>query len=482
MNHKKKSNDRYKPEELKRLLHSYWLVSDHGIMAAGIEQVVMAYFEGKRIVLVLQKSAHAETIANTLMTLGLHYGDETVNSYRELRAFTHSTKGLSNNVAILKVPALADRVEDFELLLPFAYELALRELNSEQGQRIASIEGGFILSALVLLKFGRYRLREVVRDALGCKEDGVIWGAGNLGIRADKTDVSEFVRDIPPAAGAYLGLGRKGSHEERYPRNAEELYPAEEMKQVFNSAIGGSAQFTYPRLHCPVRLEPEHLGLVARNFAFWYRERVSGMMNPALYSLKLRLWGIPEDEIHKAVIDGNTAEYEGFLAENHIGLASRESRDVLEEWDEARELLFVKDKSLAVDPVLLITDDNRSGSALNTHEQFSRQVQVSDLPVVEENVETIASRVELKSGGRIVSCRHGELDFTKRQAKIVSVYFDNYIRGNDYLLEQDALEDADDKMSSSSFCNLFRSRQANFRFLFENHPTQKDLWRFKSDL
>ncbi|MFH1893743.1 MAG: hypothetical protein ABIK83_13810 [Candidatus Zixiibacteriota bacterium] len=374
MTGKKKSNDRFKPEELKKLLHSYWLVSDYGIMAAGIEQVVRTYTEGKRVVVVVQKGAASTPITDTLKAMRINHGEEMVQSYRELRDFTHSTKGLSNNVAILKMPTLADRVEDFELLLPFAYELALRELNSEQRQRIESIEGGFILSALVLLKFGRYGLREIVRGAIDCREAGIIWGAENLGVGADKADVSEFVRDVPPAAGAYIGLGRKGSHEERNPRNTEELYPAHEMKLEFLSLANrdiDDSTFLYPRLPCAVEIEPESLGMLAANFAYWYRGPEMTPNNPALYTLKQRLWGHTEEEIHKGFGDEYLGGYMSILKENHIGLISKESRDVLHEWEEARDQLFRKNAGLAAEPTEFITlahKDVRQESSTTTPE------------------------------------------------------------------------------------------------------------------
>ena len=174
MAHKKKCKDRFEPEELKKLLHSYWLVADYGLVDEGIRQVAKACSEAQRVKVALQKRARAEPIMNTLEALGIHYGYEVVNDRWELLEYKHASRRRSNRVCILQVPALADRIEDFGLLLPFAFDLALQHLNEDRGPQIERIEGGFILSVLVLLRFGRCGLLEIMQDAIGCAEDGVV--------------------------------------------------------------------------------------------------------------------------------------------------------------------------------------------------------------------------------------------------------------------------------------------------------------------
>jgi len=100
----------------------------------------------------------------------------------------------------------------------------------------------------------------------------------------------------------------------------------------------------------------------------------------------------------------------------------------------------------------------------------------------------------LTDNGRILHCKRGTFDFTKRQAIIIEIYFNNYEEGNDYLSEQNALNLADSIMrdenpdknygySETSFKNMFKSEKyANaFKAIFEQHPNQRDLWRLNID-
>jgi len=80
----------------------------------------------------------------------------------------------------------------------------------------------------------------------------------------------------------------------------------------------------------------------------------------------------------------------------------------------------------------------------------------------------------LADSGRTIVCLKGSFTFTKAQKPIVEVYWDNYLAGNEFLAEQDALEKAG--LSTKTFESLFKSKKGQFRRIFKRHETETDLY------
>lgn len=84
---------------------------------------------------------------------------------------------------------------------------------------------------------------------------------------------------------------------------------------------------------------------------------------------------------------------------------------------------------------------------------------------------------ELRNSGRILVCAKGEFTFTKDQAPVVKVLFNQYISGNDFMAEEEIFIAA--KRETTSFNSLFKSiKKKPVWQLFERHQHQSDLWRF----
>jgi len=92
----------------------------------------------------------------------------------------------------------------------------------------------------------------------------------------------------------------------------------------------------------------------------------------------------------------------------------------------------------------------------------------------------------------LLKCRKGEFTFSKRQAPIIKIHFENYQNGNDFKSEQEALEEADENerakypekdpgYSKGRFADIFKNKKLIFKEIFEQHHEAKDLWRLKID-
>ena len=108
---------------------------------------------------------------------------------------------------------------------------------------------------------------------------------------------------------------------------------------------------------------------------------------------------------------------------------------------------------------------------------FSRRLKiVSELSRTVQNDDAPKDQMpRLADSGRTIICKKGSYTFTKTQSRIIILFWENYKMGNGYISEQDALEKVDN--SRSSFENIFRSRKEQFKAIFENHESEKDLWR-----
>ncbi len=97
--------------------------------------------------------------------------------------------------------------------------------------------------------------------------------------------------------------------------------------------------------------------------------------------------------------------------------------------------------------------------------------------VVKDNLalENSEKPPRLIGNGREIICSKGEFNFTKNQAPIIEIFFENYMNDNEFLVEQVVLNKV--KLSTSSFKSIFRSRKKSFDMIFERHETASDMWR-----
>jgi len=87
----------------------------------------------------------------------------------------------------------------------------------------------------------------------------------------------------------------------------------------------------------------------------------------------------------------------------------------------------------------------------------------------------------LTDSGRTIICAKGKFTFTKVQRPVIKIFWDNFQQENEYLREQDVLENESVNLPNSSFASLFKSRKEQFKAIFERHESEKDLWRLKLD-
>ncbi len=80
---------------------------------------------------------------------------------------------------------------------------------------------------------------------------------------------------------------------------------------------------------------------------------------------------------------------------------------------------------------------------------------------------------------QIIRCAKGEYSFTEFQAQVIRKYWDNYIKGNHWLKDEDAM--TSDDVSGSDIHGLFKSRKDEFKAIFEQHPKERHLYRLNLD-
>lgn len=84
---------------------------------------------------------------------------------------------------------------------------------------------------------------------------------------------------------------------------------------------------------------------------------------------------------------------------------------------------------------------------------------------------------QIRDGGRTIVSAGGTFTFTRTQGEVISLLWDNYVNGNEFVDEQELLNRVD--RSSSTLKNLFRSRHSEFRAITERNPKAKDMIRLR---
>ena len=85
------------------------------------------------------------------------------------------------------------------------------------------------------------------------------------------------------------------------------------------------------------------------------------------------------------------------------------------------------------------------------------------------------SEPRLTNAGRTIECGKGPFNFTVQQAKVIAVMWKIGTDSQDFFPEQVILEKA--KLGRTSFANVFKSRQEEFKAVFEQHKSMRDCWR-----
>ena len=120
--------------------------------------------------------------------------------------------------------------------------------------------------------------------------------------------------------------------------------------------------------------------------------------------------------------------------------------------------------------------------SLKTKVLITLRAKSATLPTSDFNTgpkeDTNSFKPSLTSSGRVIRCKTGEYTFTKSQSPVIRILWKNYEAGNEFMPEQDILEEA--RLPESSFGSLFKSIKKKKEWsIFEHHQTQKDLWRLR---
>jgi len=349
-------NKRFESQELDDLLRLYWLVGHPSVLGAGVKSVVKAYENRLKLHVVCAQEANSKWITKTLDALDIDSDLEVFTEYEKVKRAQYHVES-EKDCLLLKVPALCDRVDDFEALLPLAFEYANKDEGAESHREVFRVEGTSLISMLLLLKFGRYSLLEIIKSMIRSAENGVIWGTSDLTFEVSYKDLRSFLRLIPSEAALYTGLGLSGASDRISSRAATELYSAEYVADEILS-ISGFQKFdpvNYSdskklelicKIRSPISFDLSFLRDAARNFAYHFSGSRPSISNPAQECLALRMQGWTEGNICRHLIDGSNREYRQLLEANKIALESCEDPEnhmecyTLESWHDARDRLF----------------------------------------------------------------------------------------------------------------------------------------------
>ena len=480
---------KFSGDKLRQLLRDYLRVTDGSAMAEIVEKIIKAYLSDKPLLLLsTPESLPWNYVQHSLEALGISFFPKKIKAKesdqgfdeevsRSLREVASEQGGRSELLHVTMV-SLEKRYADYELLVPFFFQKNLTELGRTNELDTLRIDVlllplfDHLLSSLERPSVDA--LDNLIREAVNLAQDGSISSEKFAWYnRIDWKDLIPKLRELGDAALMYLGLKLKPAYPGRTTSRRKHPIIEVESERLYPHLANRPSYHRYGRylsFEKHVAFTIDNIGVAVRNY---YHLKLIPKEEKLLLEIRETLAGRLRNEKEKEIClkRGFTrrSDYNSWLTKNHIDITTEKPCKVYEDWLQARKELGLDQKGGRKDTrsnlhVLSDESDDAGGLENGSLAEFEHE----------------GAKLECKSNGRIILCRHGELDFTRPQGKINEVYYRNYMGSNDYIPEIDAFKEA--KLIESSFKDMFKSRHENFRILYERHPKQPDLWRFKPDL
>lgn len=461
---------KFSGDELRQLLRDYLRVTDGSAMAEIVEKIIKAYLSDRPLLLLsTPESLPWNDVQHSLEALGIRFFPKKIKAKESDQGFDEEVSSTLREVAseqggrseLLHVTmvSLEKRYADYELLVPFFFQKNLTELERTDELHALRIDVlllplfDHLLSSMEVPSLDA--LDNLIHGAVNLVEDGSVSSARFAwDRRVDWKNLIPKLRKLGDAALMYLGLKLKPAFSGQTTSRRKHPIIEVESERLYPHLANRPSYYQYDwylSFDKHVAFTIDNIGVAARNY---YHLKLIPKKEKLLLEIRetlaSRLRNEKEEKICLKRGFIRRSDYNSWLIKNHIDIEAKWPCTVYEDWKRAKSELGINDESF---------EPQRSGKP-----------------------EPERTEIVVSGGGRLVRCKHGELDFTKSQAKVIRALYENYLRGNDYLSEQDVLELETVNMPGTRFDDLFRSRRENFKLLVENHPDQRDLWRFRTDI
>ncbi len=311
------SKPRFSPDQLNQLLKDYLLCASDPLMNSAILEIARAARFSNPVAIVFPRSSVVDVrpaLDALCIQHTVHWSDgKTDSSFQSTPPIDHSIPGLR----IVMIPKTCDRVDDFELLVPFVFDCLLRSPSKPQQVSLPSVHGLFLLLLQHFIAKGPiHSIFENVSRYITDNYDN----PGDRMRGLDKHSILALggyptIRSEHPVSAMYMGL-------ELRPAKLRELNPPTR------------------------RIQYSDIGLAMHNMSkLWHLDQHDLDMDKKVRRcLIMRLEKMPEERIaHELGIDGE-GEYARWLQENHIDLIADSDElhpsTVYNRWQKARKQLF----------------------------------------------------------------------------------------------------------------------------------------------
>lgn len=349
---------RFTPEELTRLLKDYWLVTDHSTMIDTINAFVEAYKNDLPIAPDYQGNPPI-SIQSIIDRLGLV---------------------LSDNGRKVLIPSTAERIVDFELLIPYFLQHCVNSHPKSYSSQGPQIEGLFFIYLRECLGCPLdehlFLMLQRLRSQIKADEDEQVFPSGELPPLIEKAFLnpsnglivsvgSERLYDrilkLSRLARLYIGISNEpnlavseGAQSHWFNTMADpsqwKHQPAYRLIRSTTVPFENVAMFCRDLVHLTRTREPELENYQSQDRTQDQSEQkyqeAQAKYDRIVHCLTMRLEGMTEAQIKKALMLHKATTYEHWLRENFISMKSVESdpspKAIYDNWTAAHNRLFPK--------------------------------------------------------------------------------------------------------------------------------------------